>query len=151
MKKIFAATVLLIANSAFAEDAPFQKPTALELFKLRGMCQKLGESYEYLGKGATPEIKWMAGGMRNNGQDIHYNTKDGHCYLLARFSEDDSIACASSMLYDVQSGDLVANMELRFGCKLKNNQGKDYGNVWSGPYCQAYECTSDFINSKMEE
>ncbi len=146
------AAFLSMPSAAHADDAPFQKPTALELFQLRGMCQKLGENYEYGGKGATPEVKWMAGGMRNNGQDIHYNTKDGHCYLLARFSDDDTMGCANSMLYDVQTNDLVANSELTYGCKQSNRKGrKDLGQVWVGPNCTNYDCASDFITSKMTE
>ncbi len=114
------------------------------------MCQKLGEAYEYLGKGATPEVKWMAGGMRNNGQDIHYNTKDGHCYLLARFSEDDAIGCAHSMLYDVQSGEYIAGAFMDYGCK-KRKASKDWGQVPSEMGCNDYDCASDFIASKMRE
>jgi hypothetical protein len=154
MKRALIAASLVVAVPAFADDAPFQKPTALELFQLRGMCQKLGEEYDYPGKGATPEVKWMAGGMRDRGPEIHYNTKDGHCYLMAIFSPDgDHAACGSRYLYDVQSGALVANFEYKFGCpdNLSRRTDRDWGSVWIGGACNKADCASDFIDSKMKE
>ncbi len=149
-----AVTAMLLAASvpSLADDAPFQKPTALELFQLRSMCQKLGEAFEYLGKGATPELKWMAGGMRNSGEDIHYNTKDGHCYLLARFIEDDVFGCTNWQLYDVQTREYIAGSYIHSGCQKTSRKGsKDFGQTPNEIGCHDADCAEDFINSKMKE
>lgn len=98
MRTAAALVAFMICAPACADDAPFQKPTAIELFKLRGMCAKLGDAFEYGGKGATPEVRWLGGGLRDLGPDVHFNEKDGHCYLKATFAEDDRLGCSAAYL-----------------------------------------------------
>lgn len=117
------------------------KPTAVEVFQLRSMCQALGEK---LDNDSAYGSFWTSQVTSN------VSLKSLHCYVLlvhspANLSVPVDKYEINSFLYDGQTKELLANMK-------KKGQEIGIGNIYDsyeqGPH-SGYENTQTYINKMM--
>jgi hypothetical protein len=142
----FAPTA--VAAIAALLTSPAASQTA-ELFHLRSECARFAASLEEFHKPSPPwDMQWSS----------HYNTADGHCYMLVESAKgaggDSSGWCLMVGLTDAQERRMIATGMTGQGCGSKNGANADvgmmHGSSLNASPIETFAQVSRYIDEKMQ-